>query len=247
MAIIKQSSAAAASAKPFSMADIEAHARTLLLRAKQQADQLLAAAQTEAEVLVKEAHAEAMSQGLAAGKKEGLAQGKTEGMNAGKTQAFEAQKKELTEALATINAIAAAFDQQRHEMIEQAESEVLPLALAIARKVTKRMGDLDPRVVEANVREAVRLTTSKHNVQVVIHPSQKQQIEDLGQRLKQQWPQMQHMAIVEDAMVSPGGCRVTTSGGEIDAEIETQLDRLARELVPEPAPDEATSSAPESI
>lgn len=243
MAIIKQSSAAASAVKPFSMADIEAHARTLLLRAKQQADQLLAAAQTEADALKKQAHADGMSQGLVAGKKEGLAQGKAEGMNAGKTQAFEAEKKQLADALATLNAIAAAFDVQRHEMVEQAEAETLPLALAIARKVTKRLGDLDPRVVEANVREAVRLTTSKHNVQIAVHPSQKSLIAALGQKLQQQWPQLQYLAIVEDETITPGGCRVVTAGGEIDAEIETQLDRLARELVPEPSTDEPTTPA----
>jgi flagellar assembly protein FliH len=233
MALIKQSNPAAAAARPFSMADIESHARKMLLQARQQADQLLAAAQAEAEAMKRQALEEGTAQGLAAGKREGLAQGKAEGVATGRKEAFEAEKTDLTELAAALAAALEQFDGGRRAMIEEAEAELLPLALSIARKVTKRMGAIDPRVVESNAREAVRLLATKHDVRIVLHPSQSQLMHSVVDRMKVQWPQLGHVTLVDDTSITPGGCRVHTAGGEIDAELDSQLDRLARELVPD--------------
>lgn len=215
------------------MADIEAHARAILLKAQQQAEQLLAAAQAEAEAMKIQAHAD----GLASGKKDGLAQGKAEGLKVGQKQAYDQvykeQSEKLTQALSALREASTQFEGAMRELIERADAEVLPLALTISRKVTKRLGNLDPRVVEANMREAIRLVMNKHNVRIAINPEQRKLVEELTVTLKQQWPQMEHVALVEDATIAPGGCRVTTAGGEIDADLDAQLDRIARELVPE--------------
>jgi flagellar assembly protein FliH len=219
MPLIKSTSSAAAQAKPFNMGDIEAHARRMLLKARQDADQLLAAAQAEAEKIKAAAHIE----GLASGKKEGLAQGKAEGLKQGKAEAFEKESKQLSELLTLMQQAMQQLNDQQQELMNRSEAEVLPLALAIAEKVTRRMGTLDPRVVEANAREAVRLVLSRHDIRIAANPG----------RLKQQWPQLERITIIEDPSITPGGCRVTTAGGEIDADLQSQLDRIARELVPE--------------
>ena len=44
-------------------------------------------------------------------------------------------------------------------------------------------------------------------------------------------------AVVEDAALAPGGCRVHTRGGKIDASLDAQLDRITADLMP--APEEA--------
>lgn len=233
MPVIKSHSPQASSARPFSIADIEAHARAILLKAQQQAEQLLAAAQAEAEAMKIQAHAD----GLASGKKDGLAQGKAEGTKVGQKQAhdqvYKEQSQKLTEVLQALTEASAQIDGSMRQLIERADAEVLPLALTISRKVTKRLGDLDPRVVEANMREAIRLVMNKHNVRININPEQRLLIEELIVKLQQQWPQMEHVSLVDDANIAPGGCRVTTAGGEIDADLDAQLDRIARELVPE--------------
>ena len=220
------------SLRAFSMADIEAHARAILLKAQRQAEALLVEAQSASEVL----KAEAYAQGLAEGKKHGLEQGRAEGAKVGEKKAFDSETTKLTSLVTTLQEMTLVFDTRRQELIDRADSEVLPLALAITRKVTRRLGALDPRVVEANLKEAVRLVVSKHNVLVAVHPSQLELIEQTSVTLKKQWPQLQSIAIVPDESVAPGGCRVRTSGGEIDADLESQLDRIARELVPESEP-----------
>jgi flagellar assembly protein FliH len=217
------------SLRAFSMADIEAHARKILLKAQQQAEAFLVEAQAAAEVL----KAEAYAQGLAEGKKQGIVQGKIEGEKTGEQKAFDAEKARLSEVIATLISATEVLNQKRAELVDRADAEVLPLALCIARKVTRRLGALDPRVVEANMKEAVRLVVNKHTIHIAVHPSQLQHIDSVSAVLKMQWPQLQHIAMIEDTTIAPGGCRVRTAGGDIDADLESQLDRIARELVPE--------------
>ncbi|HEX8325769.1 MAG TPA: FliH/SctL family protein, partial [Tepidisphaeraceae bacterium] len=216
MPLIK-SAHAPANAMPFSMSDIEAHARALLLRANQQAEQLLAAAQAEGELMRKQAHAEGRAAGLAEGKREGVAQGRAEGMTAGKQQAFEAEQEKLGSAFALVVQLAETFDAERHRVLQQAEADVLPLAFAVARKITRRLGEIDPGVFEANLRDALRLVSTSHDLRITLHPDQRELLDDLMPRLQQQWPQLKHVALVSDETIAPGGCRVNTAGGEINA------------------------------
>jgi flagellar biosynthesis/type III secretory pathway protein FliH len=51
-------------------------------------------------------------------------------------------------------------------------------------------------------------------------------------RIGAQWPNLKHVELIADGTLVPGGCRVYTGGGVIDADLELQLERIARELVP---------------
>lgn len=226
MPLIK-SAAIPASISTFSMSDIEAHARSMLMKANKQAEQLLIAAQTEAESIKEQARAE----GLAIGKREGVEQGKIEGAATGKQAAFDAEKAKLDETFVTLTAMKEAFDVERHRIIEKAEAEIMPLALAIARKVTKRLGEIDSSVIEANLRDAIRLMNGPHDLRVAIHPQQHTLVGELLPRIGQQWPQIKRVTIVTDETIAPGGCRVSTAGGEVDADLNSQLDRLINELI----------------
>src|SRR3982751_3066888 len=89
MALIKSSAAPKVAA--FSMVDIETQARSMLLRARQQADQLLAEAMKEGESLKTKMAAE----GRATGFSEGRAKGLDEGKASGQAQALEESREEL--------------------------------------------------------------------------------------------------------------------------------------------------------
>src|SRR4051812_42609830 len=94
MGLIKANSAPTAMV-PFSMKDIEEAARNTLLRARRQAEELLAAAQAEAETLKESARRD----GFAEGKRDGLARGAEEGREAGREQALAEHRAKLTELI----------------------------------------------------------------------------------------------------------------------------------------------------
>lgn len=213
----------------FSMKDIESQARAMLVRAQRQAEQLLAEAQQQGEHVKEQARME----GLAEGRADGLRKGREEGMKQGREQALNEQKEALGVAAATLMKAAGEIDLHRRNLTASAVNEVIELAIAIAERVTKRMGLLDPSVAVANITEALKLVVHSTDVRIIVHPSQKQAIEELLPRLRMQWPKLQHVTIAEDVALTPGGARVCSGCGEINAELEGQLARIVADLLPE--------------
>jgi len=226
MGLIKSDTAPTLSA--FSMKDIEATAKMMLLRARRQAEQLLAEAQREAEALKETAKA----QGLAEGTREGIATGTEQGRQAGQQQALAEHRAQLQQAMAALTSAAAAFDAQRADLEAAALADVVQLAIAIARRVTKRQGLVDPVVLIANLREVMKMVVRAADVRIAIHPSQRQTLDAALPQLQAQWPNLRHVHVIEDATLEPGGCRVFTEQGEIEATLGGQLDRIADELLP---------------
>ncbi|HZK80984.1 MAG TPA: FliH/SctL family protein [Humisphaera sp.] len=212
------------------MADIEDAAKRVLLRARQQADQLLAAAQTEAESL----KAQAKVFGLTEGMREGTARGLEQGKKTGEEQALKDNTVQLQQAIAALNKAATVLDVSRSDLEATALAEVVKLAIAIARRVTKRQGLIEPEVFTANLEEAMKLVVQQVDLRIAIHPSQRKTLDVALPALGLKWPSLKHVEIVEEPEIAPGGCRVSTRHGSIDADLDVQLDRVAADLLPIP-------------
>ena len=217
---------------PFSMADIERAAKSLLLRAQQQAEQLLAEAQSAADQLKQQAHA----QGLIEGRKQGTAEGLAQGREAGQQQALTEHRAQLQQAITALTAAATTIDQSRNDLEAVALAEVTQLALAIARRITKRQAAIDPDVMTANLTDAMNLVVKSADVRVAIHPTQRKTLDAALPKLALQYPTLTHVQIIEDPNIAPGGCRIFTEHGQINADLDAQLDRIAGELLPQPPP-----------
>ena len=230
MGLIKSANAPVAMI-PFSMKDIETQARALLARAKERAEGLLIEAQKEAEQL----KASAKVEGLVEGKREGLAKGLEEGRKNGAQQALSEHRTSLTQLIKSLTEAAADLDASRQQLEAQALTEVINLSVAIAQRVTKRQGTIDPQVLVENVNEAMKLVVASSDVRIALHPSQKQYFLEALPNLQMTWPALKHVQIVEDETLAPGGCRIFSKGGQIDADLDGQLDRVVADLMPSPA------------
>ena len=229
MAVIKAEHAPTQSVTPFSMADIERHAKSIVVAARVRDERLILAAQEEAEDLKRAAHAQA----LVEGKKEGIARGIEEDRNMGREQSLNEQRQQLASVLAALTDAVQQLEASRVELESEARTAVVRLAIAIADRVTKRMGRLDATVAEANVDEALRLVVHSADVRIAVHPSQKATLTELLPRLQAKWPNLKHVDLIADGTLTPGGCRLfSAGGGQIDADLDLQLERIAKELLP---------------
>ncbi|HEV8604146.1 MAG TPA: FliH/SctL family protein [Tepidisphaeraceae bacterium] len=230
MGLIKADSAPARM-QPFSMADIENQAKEILARAQQHADRMEAAAQAQAKKIMKDAHAA----GLRGGWTEGWNKGLGEGTKAGREQALGEHRADLASTIQALKAAAERINQSRIELESAASKDVLNLAVSIAERVTKRQGVLDPAVAVNNVMEALKLVLHSSDVRIAIHPKNKNALKEVMPRLKVQWPALEHVELVEDAMLAPGGCRIYTAQGEVDGDLDGQINRVVADLMPERA------------
>jgi flagellar biosynthesis/type III secretory pathway protein FliH len=229
MGLIKSTAPRATQVRSFSIRDVEAYARQLIDRAQQEADALLAQAADDAAKL----KAAAQAQGLAEGKRVGQQQGIEQGRAQGRREALDSMRAELSSLLGTFAGLTAEIDGFRQQLVAECQSDVVRLALSIADRIARHRGQHDPGVLAANVSDAVRLAVRKSDLRIAIHPSQRQLLETLIPQLQLQWPQLKHVAIVDDHHIAPGGCRVQTGGGEVDADLQTQIECIAAELLPE--------------
>ena len=241
MPVIKQSHVPT-TVSPFSVRDIEEQAASLVKQARRAAELVVARAQRDADQLRQRARDEGRSQGYAAGLAQGMAEGRAEGLQrsteeghaAGRAAGLAEVGPQLTATHAALASALSQIDAGRHDLEQAATGEVVQLALAVARRVTKRQALIDPAVLAANLSDAVRLAVRAADVRLVIHPDQRQTIEQELPRLKLDWPSLGHVEFVDDPAITPGGCRVLTgTGGEVDARIETQLDRIVAEMMPD--------------
>ena len=239
MGLIK-STAAPPSLTPFSMRDVEDQARALLVGARRTAERLLVEAQRAGEEIRKRARDEGMAEGMDAGLNKGLEEGRTKG----RQEALEEHRTQLSEALAALTAATQSLDAARADLESAALREVVELSVAIARRVTKRQGVIDPGVLTENLREAMKLVVKASDVSVAFHPSQRQALEAVLPALKLEFPRLQHVELVDDSSVTPGGCRITAGHGQVDADLEVQLDRIAQDLLPEQCEEESPEVYP---
>jgi flagellar assembly protein FliH len=155
-----------------------------------------------------EAHREAFEQGLAEGREAGRAE-------------VRAQVERLS---GMFYDLAKPFE----ELDKEVETELLTLALALARQIVRRELKTDPTQIIGIIREAIAaLPVAAREVRVHLHP------EDAAIVRQNLAPTEDQTAwgIVEDPVMARGGCRISTATSRIDARLETRLGAILSELL----------------
>lgn len=203
------------------------------------------AAVAEAERIVREAHADreglvsgAAAEGRAAGHAEGLAAGRAEGFERGRAEALAEFREKLAEQDSAWSALMGAFLEQRESLLIESRRGVVELAVAIAGRVVHRTIELDATVVEDQLREVLALVAAPATLVVRIHPEDDALAQEVLPRLRERLLGGVHVRLEADPSVSRGSCVARALGGSsIDATVETQLDRVVRDLLPDRAPE----------
>ncbi len=228
MPVLKSTPAAQALTQ-FSLTDIEHEAASLLEAARRRAAAIVDNARTDAA----KARQEGRDAGFAEGRDAGFAEGHKKGLAEGKAEAYATHEARINKLADVLDATLRAFNVEREGLAARAGSEVPHLAVAIAERIVKRAGAFDPSVCIANATASLRLVMRAHDVKLNVHPDDIATIKSTLPELKRRWPALTHVELVEDPDLMRGGCRVQTAGGLVDADLKTQLDRIAADLIPE--------------
>jgi flagellar assembly protein FliH len=162
---------------------------------------VLAAARAEADILREAARAE----GFASGRADAVA-------------ALEPALAALTQAVADVHA-------QQVEAASQLERRAVELGLALARKILAGALDVEPeRVLEA-VTGALRGIVERERVTVLVNPDDLEIVREAMDNLKASLGGIEHCEVQAERRVGRGGCIVRTPVGDVDARVETKLER----------------------
>ena len=120
---------------------------------------------------------------------------------------------------------------QREDFLARHESELVKLAVAVARKVIRHTAEVDPRTVLEAAREALRLVRSERKVTMKVNPSDEAALRKQADSLKILGSEIGELVIVGTPSIEAGGCIVESDLGMIDAQIGTQLASIESALL----------------
>jgi flagellar biosynthesis/type III secretory pathway protein FliH len=97
--------------------------------------------------------------------------------------------------------------------------------------VVRGIGAARAEVVGETVGSAVKFVIGRNDVKIAINPAQQSTLAEALPALQLQWPALRHVEIVADAAVAPGGARLISGQGSVDATLDGMIDRIAADLL----------------
>ena len=153
-------------------------------------------------------------------------QGHQEGFAAGMAAAQE----ELAPAVQALAQAHAEIQERRDELVDVVEERAVQLALQIAEKVVAGTLEVQPERVIDVVRGALRCLVDRERVTVQVNTLDLELVRDSVSSLAGSLGGIEHFEVQEERRVPRGGAIVLSGAGEVDATIETKLER-AREAL----------------
>lgn len=180
------------------------------------------------ENMQKQAYDEAFSQGqkkgfehgIEEGSKKGFDQGFEQGQVDGAKKGYDENKSLLQEQAAELVTLLESLSEPFKELDEQVETELVNLAIGIASQLIRREIKIDTGQIIAVIREAVKaLPIAEQKLTIHMHPEDAELVRTslAIDEFSVPWK------LIEDVIISRGGCKVQTETSVIDATIENRL------------------------
>ncbi len=178
----------------------------------------------EIEAMQKQAYDEAFANGKQEGYEVGFSEGKEVGFKEGKAEGLEqgyAENKHLLqEQVARFISLLESLSEPFERLDECVEQSLAELAILIAKQVVRRELKLDPKQIVAVVKETVKaLPVAHQKVTLSLHPDDVILIRE-AMSLEEDTPTW---VLVEDPLLTRGGCVVATETSHIDATVENKI------------------------
>lgn len=199
---------------------LRADAQALIDRAGSDGEAILRDAAARAKQMVDQATArvqEIETQARARGHEEGVAAGRAAGYA------------ELEEDVAAMHELIESAREQRNEVIETAEPELVRLAMAVAERVVNDHVAIDANVVLETVRHALTRLVGREVVTLRVNPADAEVLR-MYREATAASNDVEHLRIIEDQRVDRGGVVIETDAGTIDSKVSTQLREVRRLL-----------------
>jgi flagellar assembly protein FliH len=178
----------------------------------------------EIEAMQKQAYEEAYAQGKADGYQQGFDQGLAEGTK----QAYDENTELLHKKAGLFASLIESLRDPFQALDDEVERELVKLAIAIATQIIRREIKLDPGQVIASVRAAITvLPLSSQRIQLYLHPEDAELVRTALSldEMSTAW------GVVEDPLITRGGCKVDTDVSHVNATIENRLAAVVATLL----------------
>lgn len=138
----------------------------------------------------------------------------------------KAQEEGFQKGLEEFNAHLLALEEEAKKMHLEMQKIIIPLALKAAKKIVTKEIELKPEVIVDIVIQAMAPAKESRNVKIIVNKSDVDALEKSRPKLKELFSQLQVLTIQESPDITPGGCKIETEAGMINATTENQWKAL---------------------
>jgi flagellar assembly protein FliH len=151
---------------------------------------------------------------------------RAEGYEAGRAEA----RAELEPAAAALQQAIMAVQADVVDRADRLEAHAVDLGLSLAEKVLGGALAVQPERVVETVRSALRGIVERERITILVSPEDLDLVRDSISDVLGSLGGVEHCEVQAERRVGRGGCVVRTADGDVDARIETKLQR-AREVI----------------
>jgi flagellar assembly protein FliH len=174
------------------------------------AARILADAEAQAQRIRELARSEGHAEGLAHGRADGIA--------------------ETRAAAQALGAALLELDERAEQLAHAVERDAVELALALAAKILAGALDVQPERILDTVAGALRRIADRRRITILVDPADLELVGAAVHELQTQAGGIELCEVQSDRRVRRGGAIVRTLESEVDATVQTQLER-AREVI----------------
>ena len=155
-----------------------------------------------------------------------------EGFKNGYAKGIEKYKSEVDETNLKFEALMTSLIKPFEDLDDEVIEQTAGLAIAISRQLIRRELHTEPDHVIGVVREALSaLPVSARKIKVSLNPEDAILVRKVLSLHEDDSAEMQPWHIIEDPLLSQGGCRITAENSVIDATVETRLQRIITSIM----------------
>jgi flagellar assembly protein FliH len=163
---------------------------------------------------------------------DGIAEGaRREGFEAGYAEGKAAAEQEARDLLLFAENAVREVVEARTRTLAESEEALVRLAVDVAEKIVKTDIELHPERVLKVLEGALRKAFVRDRLTVVCNPADLALIEEGQNELAAQVGTLQHLELIGDRRVKRGGVMIRTDAGDVDATLDSQLERLREAML----------------
>jgi type III secretion protein L len=120
---------------------------------------------------------------------------------------------------------------EHEQFLKNANRDVMDLAFKVAEKIIGKQLETEPETIISIVKQAMQNVRGSKELTIRVHPDDAKILRSNEEELLETIGRNRIIDIMEDKKVQPGGCIIESEIGTVEAQLQTQLERLKKILL----------------
>lgn len=148
------------------------------------------------------------------------------GLSDGVQKGRELQRNENLQALQAMASIVKETSKLKKSILENAEQQIIQLALAVTEKVIHLEVTTNREVIRCVLKEAIKNIGDRENMKIRVHPQDFHFMLEIKSEFLHDFDGIRNIVFEEDESILRGGAIIETLCGEVDARLDQQFNEI---------------------